>query len=215
MPSLSLAGEWNATWGDSLHAKFYHANMPLADPQRYVRMRFPGSIQVNAQSLGLSGDPRVSINSLKARWIEEHFWILRKTFWMPPEAASEQPRLHIDVLDGVAQVFLNGQGVGEHANSHRPAEFDLSGALKAGENELVILLESGLFKVADLPGKDYVEGEEALLHKRHHLRQPQYQFGWDWNPRLVYFGLHGKIEVVWGTRRACCRCRSRWMSRRT
>jgi beta-mannosidase len=198
MPELSLAGIWQASWGDGLHGWTRQFLQPMHDPQRYISMHFPGSIQANLIEAGIIEDPRLGLNSLKARWVEEHFWILRKTFTLPPEAVEGAPVLHIEVLDGVARVALNGVEIGGHWNAHRPAEFDLSGALQPGENELVILLESGLFKVAELPGKDYSFDEAGTLNKRHHLRQAQYQFGWDWNPHLLFFGLHGKIALVWG-----------------
>jgi beta-mannosidase len=199
MGELSLEGEWLATWGDGLHAKFVHAFQPVEDPERYLQMHFPGSILTNLVNAGLVDDPRTGINSLKARWVEEHFWILRKRFTLPDLAIFEDPWLHLEILDGVAQVIVNGVRIGQHANAHRPAYFDLSLAAQAGENELVILLESGLFKVADLPGSDYHSGEDTILNKRFHLRQPQFQFGWDWNPRLIFFGLHGDIRIVWGS----------------
>ncbi len=199
MGELSLEGEWIATWGDGLHGKFVHAFHPVEDPDRYIPMRFPGSILTNLVAAGLVDDPRNGINSLKARWVEEHFWILRKKFSIPDVAVFEDPWLHLDILDGVAQVIVNGIRIGQQANAHRPADFDLSLAVQAGENELVILLESGLFKVADLPGGQYHTGEDTVLNKRFHLRQPQFQFGWDWNPRLVYFGLHGDLRITWGS----------------
>lgn len=198
MTELSLTGDWLATWGDGLHSWRRQAFQPLEDSARYLTFKFPGSIQTNLAACGLLADPRLSINSLKARWVEEHFWILRKKFSVPAEAATQSPHLHFDVIDGVAQVILNGEEVGTHSDAFYPAEFDLSGHLRAGENELVLLLESGLFKVADLSYGDYSVDEAGVLNKRHHLRQAQYQFGWDWNPRLIFFGLHGKIQLVWG-----------------
>ncbi len=38
MGELSLEGEWLATWGDGLHAKFVHAFQPVEDPERYLQM---------------------------------------------------------------------------------------------------------------------------------------------------------------------------------
>jgi beta-mannosidase len=198
MGELSLHGEWLATWADGLHGKARHASFSIEDPARYIHFRFPGSIQANLYEMGIIEDPRVGINSLKARWVEEHFWILRKTFNVPPEAVEQSPTLYFEVLDGVAQVLVNNIKVGEHSNSHRPAFFDLSLALRPGENELVVLIESGLFRVADLPGSAYSITDDTILNKRYHLRQPQYQFGWDWNPRMIYFGLHGDLRVSWG-----------------
>jgi beta-mannosidase len=198
MNRISLAGTWNITWSDGLHGKMDHFLQPLTDSGRYLPCPFPGSIQASLIANGWLEDPRVGINSLKSRWVEENFWILRRTFDIPAEAIESHPILHIEKLEGVAKVAVNGTLLGEHANAHRPVYIDLSSVIRPGENEIVIFLESGLFKVADLPWKDYSVRPETILNKRHHLRHAQYEFGWDWNPRLVFMGLHGKLEIIWG-----------------
>jgi beta-mannosidase len=199
MNRISLAGEWQVTWTEGQHGQAGHAFEPQQDPGRYLEMSFPGTVHAGLQQAGLIQDPRVGIQSLQARWVEEQYWILRRTFSLSRQGAAEPATLHIDVLDGVAQVAVNGKVVGNHANANRPADFDLRGCLVEGENELVILLESGLFYVADLPARRYNQSLETILNKRHQLRRAQYQFGWDWNPRLATIGLHGAIELVCGT----------------
>ncbi len=108
---LSLAGCWQATWTDGEHGRLEHALEPAGDPQRYLEFSFPGSIQRNLEALGIIDDPRFGANSLKARWVEEQYWILRRAFDVPEEAAGLPAYLHITTLDGVAQVALNGEQV--------------------------------------------------------------------------------------------------------
>jgi len=199
MNRLSLAGNWQATWTEGQHGRMEQFIEPVRDPHRYLSLDFPGSIHNGLEQAGLLQDPRVSIHSLQARWVEEQYWFLRRTFELPEEAQGQPAFLHFDVLDGVAQVAVNGQMVGSHANANRPADFVLTGKLKPGLNEVVVLLESGLFHVAELPGRDYSMALETILVKRHHLRQAQYQFGWDWNPRMITIGMHGAIELLWGS----------------
>ncbi len=201
MNVISLAGQWQASWTDGNHGFDTQYREPASDAARYLPFAFPGSVQANLQAAGLLDDPRMGMNALKARWVEEQKWILRRSFSVPAEAVAAQAAgrpalLHLEVVDGPALIALNGQVIGAHANSFRPLYLPLTG-LREGENELVILLESGLFRVADLPFGEYANRTDMQLNKRMHLRQPQYQFGWDWNPRLVFFGLHGKMEVLW------------------
>ena len=68
MPELSLAGIWQASWGDGLHGWTRQFLQPMHDPQRYISMHFPGSIQANLIEAGIIEDPRLGLNSLKARW---------------------------------------------------------------------------------------------------------------------------------------------------
>lgn len=199
MNKISLAGNWNVSWTDGDHGVGDNYLDPMQDPQRYMSLSFPNSLQHGLMEAGIVDDPREGINFLKARWVEEKCWILRREFNVPQEALGQPAYLHLEVLDGVARVAVNGVMLGEHANAFRPACFSLVGLLKQGKNEISILLESGLFKVADLPVGDYLNKLEVILNKRMHLRQAQYQFGWDWNPRLVFIGMHGCLEIVWGT----------------
>jgi beta-mannosidase len=198
MKRISLAGEWQASWTEGQHGQTGHAFEALQDTGRYLTLSFPGTVHAGLEQAGLIADPRVGIHSLQARWVEEQYWILRRKFFLEKDVAAEPVFLHIDVLDGVAEVAVNGKVVGSQANANRPADFELSGCLVEGENELVILLESGLFYVADLPARQYSQSLETILNKRHQLRRSQYQFGWDWNPRLATIGLHGAIELVCG-----------------
>jgi len=41
------------------------------------------------------------------------------------------------------------------------------------------------------------QGLDAWLNKRHWLRKPQYQFIWDWNPRLINVGITGPVRLEW------------------
>lgn len=198
MNKISLAGEWKVNWTDGDHGRADDFLLPICDPQRYMTLPFPGSIHSRLEAAGIVDDPRIGTNFLKSRWVEEKMWLLRREFTVPEAAASQPAYLHIDVLDGVAKIAVNGVLVGEHCNAFYPVDLPLTGLLRPGQNEISIQLESGLFKVADLSWGDYSDRSDMRLNKRHHLRQAQYQFGWDWNPRLIFFGLHGKIEIGWG-----------------
>ena len=116
---------------------------------------------------------------------------------VPAAALTGRSWLHCECLDLVARVVLNGQEVGKHANSFLPARIELTGKLKAGRNVLVVHLESGLYEVADKPNAPYAHGPDSKLHKRHWLRKPQCQFGWDWSPRLLNIGIQGAIRLEW------------------
>jgi beta-mannosidase len=198
MNQISIAGPWQVTWSGGQHGGKNQFVQPLLDPARYMDISFPGSVHNGLEKTGLIDDPRKGINALKARWVEEQYWVLRRSVDIPAEAVGEPAYLYFGVIDGVAQIALNQEVIGEHSNAFYPAVFDITNRLQPGQNEITILLESGLFKVADLPAADYSQALETVLNKRYHLRQAQYQFGWDWNPRLVYLGLHGDMKIVWG-----------------
>lgn len=196
--SLSLNGTWSLTWAEGsplMHWGQYVG--PQLEGRRLLWAKVPAPIHEVLMDLGLIEDINYGLNSLRARWVEEMFWVYRHTFEAPAEAAEQPTRLVFERLEYDAVVWLNGQQVGHHANAHRPARFDVTGVLKPGENLLVVRLETGIHDAADKPAREYVGADIELLTKRHWHRKAQYQSGWDWNARLMNVGILGDVRLEW------------------
>jgi len=198
--TLSLNGTWGLTWAEG---------HPLMNPDHYTAAHLrgrqlmpaavPAPIHRVLMDAGLIEDINYGLNSLKARWVEEQFWIYRHTFQAPPEACSAPAWLVFQRLELDAVVWLNGREVGRHANAHRPARFDVTGQLEPGENLLVVRVSTGMHATADRPVAEYSHYHMDMLTRRPWLRKPQYQCGWDWNPRLVNVGILGDVRLEWST----------------
>jgi len=153
---IDLNGTWGLTWAEG---------PGLMNPDQYTAVNMRGRKMLKAavpapihnvlMDLGLIEDPNVGLNSLKARWVEEQFWIYRHTFTAPEESIGQNAWLVFDKLEFEAVVWLNGQEVGRHANAHRPARFDVTGRLQAGENLLIVKVSTGIHSAADKPGAEY------------------------------------------------------------
>ncbi len=198
--TLDLAGTWRLSFTD--HQRFGRpqwAEQETVEPHRFIDAQVPGEVHLDCQRAGLISDPYVGLGYLQARWVEEMEWSYRRAFDAPPAALATGARVWLvcECLDLVARVMLNGQEVGKHANSFLPARIELTGKLKAGRNLLVVHLDGGLYEVADKPNAPFGHGGDSKLHKRHWLRKPQCQFGWDWSPRLINVGIQGPIRLEW------------------
>ena len=191
---LSLNGTWELTHTE-FDPDYYTA--PTLHGRRMFPAAVPAPIHQVLMDLGLVEDPRIGLNSLKARWVEEQFWVYRHTFTAPKEAAQQNIWLCFDRLELNATVWLNGQEVGTHANAQRPARFLVTGKLKAGENLLVVKIESGLYDVIDRPVGEYHREPRAKLTGRPWSRKPAYQCGWDWQERLMNVGILGDARLEW------------------
>lgn len=198
--SLDLNGIWRLSWTEGLHGRPDHGVGGEVDAGRYLEAPVPCEIHQVLQQQGLLEDPRVGLNSLRARWVEEQIWLYRRTFTAPPEALSQPAWLVFEQLDLQAVIYLNGREIGRHGNAHRPCRLAVGEALQAGENTLAVVLESGLYDVAERPGRAYNTALETLLNKRHWMRKAQYQAGWDWNPRLINVGITGDVRLEWSDR---------------
>jgi hypothetical protein len=73
MTRIWLTGTWNITWSVGLHGRMDHFLQPLTDFERCLPCPYPSSIQAGWIADGWLEDPRVGIDSLKSRWIEENF----------------------------------------------------------------------------------------------------------------------------------------------
>lgn len=63
-------------------------------------------------------------------------WYRRHFDYTP--AAESIAILHFGAVDYYASVWLNGRKLGDHEGGYLPFEFDVTGALLAGDNELVV-----------------------------------------------------------------------------
>ena len=63
--------------------------------------------------------------------------------------------LHFEAVDYETTVWLNGQEIGKHTGAHTPFSFDITGALKDGDNELLV-------RVHDATGGYQLVGKQKL-----------------------------------------------------
>lgn len=195
---VSLNGTWGLTYveGVPLVASDYYTATAFRG-RRLLPAAVPAPVHKVLLDAGLLEDPRIGMNSLKARWVEEAYWIYRHTFRVPAEAMEQRAWLAFDRLEYDATVWLNGQEIGCHANAHRPARFDVTGRLRPADNLLVVQVTTGMQQSADRPSGEYGARDMERMTKRLFHRKPQYQTGWDWNPRLTNVGILGDVRVEW------------------
>ncbi len=67
----------------------------------------------------------------------DHIWY-RRTFTIPKNWAGQHVLLHFGAVDWETTVWLNGKKIGVHRGGYDPFSFDLTDALKPGENELIV-----------------------------------------------------------------------------
>lgn len=157
----------------------------------------PEPAHATMMRLGLIDDINVGLNALKARWVEDQWWVYRREFQATGDMLQGRVRLVFDLLEFHASVYVNGIKAGEHLNAHRPARLDVTGLVREGTNVLVVILESGIRWAADKPSIGWLP-DATHPTKRHYLHKPQYQAGWDWNPRLMNVGILGDVRLEWG-----------------
>ncbi len=194
LDTFSLDGTWDLRWTDAQRGPRANNN----DPAYAMTATVPGEVHLDLERHGILPDRHVGLGHLTGRWVEQCRWRYDRTFEAPAGAIGAKAWLVLDGLDHHAVIRLNGQEVGRHANSFRPCRIEVGAKLKAGANLLIVDIESGLHGTADLPSKGYA-GDDHRDSKRHWLRKPQSEAGWDWSPRLLNVGLQGGVRLEWTT----------------
>ncbi|MEO3755810.1 AbfB domain-containing protein [Streptomyces sp. B6B3] len=62
----------------------------------------------------------------------------KRAFSVPGEWAGRRVLLHLDAVDWRADVHVNGQKIGDHQGGYDRFSFDITDALRAGDNELIV-----------------------------------------------------------------------------
>jgi len=192
---IDLGGTWLLAHSEGLHGDAGDVAAREVDEGRYLSVSVPGEVHHLLQEHGLLPDPNHGLNSLAARWVEEQWWQYRRWVELDEADCATAAWLIFEGLDYQAIIYLNGEEIGRHANAHRPCRLDVTGKLRPGRNLLAIAVESGLYYAVDRPGAAYTPDLFTVLTKRHWLRKPQYETGWDWHPRLLNVGITGAVSL--------------------
>ncbi|MDI7276807.1 MAG: hypothetical protein QME94_12585 [Anaerolineae bacterium] len=110
-------------------------------------------------------------------------------------ASRKVARLCFDGLDTVCDVYLNGEKLGHAENCHLGYEFDVTGRLNAGRNELLVIFRSPVREAARRR-----DAFDALLPAPHEgdfmfIRKPAYSFFWDWGPKIPVSGIYKPVYL--------------------
>ena len=108
----------------------------------------------------------------------------RRLFALPAAYRGKVLRLKFWAVNYFAEVFVNGTKVGEHEGGYTPFEFDVSDAVRDGENELVV-------RVIDPPRMRRIQGfrSGAPLSQSN---IPTWKAGWYFN----FGGIWQPVELI-------------------
>lgn len=153
----------------------------------------PGEVHTDLLAAGVIPDPFDGDNESLLAWVGRTGWRFSTTFSWSPDGHRRQD-LVAQGLDTMATVRLNGEVLGRTANQHRTYRFDVTDALVAGENELVVDLEAPV---------DAAERLDAELGPRPHVNEHPFNairkmasaYGWDWGPDVAGAGVWRPIGI--------------------
>ena len=156
----------------------------------------PGAVHEAFIGAGIIPEPLKDRNDEACRWLEtQEFWVSR-AFTLAQEALRPRMLLTFAGLDTEADIWLNGECLGHCSNAFIAHEFDVTGIVRAGGNELVVRIDQGLQEVLDKPMLEMGQMWNNAQPRRAWMRKPQYVNGWDWTIWLPTCGIWQDVTLT-------------------
>jgi len=168
--------------------------LPPAVAAKTVKATVPGNCELDLVEAGVLPNPEIGTNALKLRPYEGYQWLYAKTFAKPALAPGQRAMLRFEGVDTLADVFLNGEKIGETANMLIAHRFDVTKKLRDGENVVQVLLRSVMCEAQyqTLGELGYSMGGGADAEP---FRKAGHMGGWDIFPRVFASGLWRSVAI--------------------
>ncbi|HUM47484.1 MAG TPA: glycoside hydrolase family 2 protein, partial [Chitinophagales bacterium] len=182
--SFQLSGESAASWqfrkvGDST----------------WLPATVPGTVHTDLVANNLLPDPYFGDNEKKVQWVENENWEYQAYFDCPDEIlANKYVEIQFNGLDTYAAVYLNDSLILYGENMFRTYKVDVRRILHREKNHLLIRFYSAVKKGKEIAAQLPYELAGDLDGKAV-TRKAQYQYGWDWGPRLLTCGIWKDITL--------------------
>lgn len=161
--------------------------------QKWLTAAVPGTVHLDLMNHHLIPDPYKDENEKKVQWIESENWDYQTIFVISAkEIENQNADLVFHGLDTFSEIYLNGKLLRKTDNMFRTWKVSAKNNLKIGNNLLEIKFKSSVNVGKDLAKKVPFTMPET---PRSFVRTAQYQFGWDWGPRLVTAGIWKDVQL--------------------
>lgn len=162
---------------------------------KWLTATVPGTIHTDLLAHNLIPDPFYRDNESKVQWVSQQDWEYKTSFSIPNIILKQK---HINLvfngLDTYANVYLNGKLILKADNMFRTWRVNIKPYVKANSNILLIKFRSAEI-VTDSLAKAALPLKRPCENNRHYARKAQYNFGWDWAPRLITCGIWRNISI--------------------
>ncbi|UCF99688.1 MAG: glycoside hydrolase family 2 protein [Spirochaetaceae bacterium] len=191
MSRIDLAGEWALLQCEEGN-KVQDPGIPIQIPGDTISALIKG---------GKIPDPFFGTNELDTLWVGRADWLLSRTVTIERSfLENRQVYLHIDSLDTVAEIRINGEPVATSSNMFAALRIDIRKYLKTGKNLFEIFLRSAERRAGELSGQLPYPVPHSIYPvqspHRNLIRKVQCHSGWDWGPCLMVSGIYGQVYIA-------------------
>ena len=193
--ALSLNGEWRLDYFPQPDDGAVREVATVPAEAKMVKATVPGNCELDLVNAGVLPPPEIGLNVLKLRPYEGYQWLYSKTFAKPDIAAGQRAMLVFEGIDTLADVFLNGEKIGETDNMLIAHSFDVTKLLKDGENTLQVLIRSVMCEAQHTTIGELGWSMGDALADAEPFRKAGHMGGWDIFPRAFVSGLWRGVRL--------------------
>lgn len=190
MEKISLNGKWQLIESEQQNDAPYYLNELYSENKEWMTTYVPGDINDTLVKYGIIPDPHYDAQARESYWVTSKEWWYKLKFEILSDIKDiNNADLCLTGVDGVTDIWLNGNYLGETKNAFRLHRFSVKGLLKNNSNILIIRFKS-IDQILGGPRLHELWGWEG---RRAFIRKPQYSFGWDWALPVPSIGLSGDV----------------------
>lgn len=161
--------------------------------KKWQKASVPGNVFTDLLALKQIPDPFIKTNEEKVQWVSDSTWIYKTVFKLDHNTLSKKfISIEFEGLDTYAKIYINNKQQLITSNAFRKYTLNVKDLLKK-ENELKIVFYST--KPHEERAKESL-GYQLPEGNRIFSRKAQFQYGWDWGPKLNTSGIWKPIKII-------------------
>ncbi|MBM3424454.1 MAG: hypothetical protein FJY06_03045 [Bacteroidetes bacterium] len=168
--------------------------------KNWTKLGVRGSVQEALMQQGRLPNPFQGTLEEDHRWIEDYTWNFKSRFFLTEAMFNaKEVELIFPCIDTYAKIFVNGKEVLDAQNYFRSYRVEVRSELTPGYNEIeAVFTPPVLFHKKTYENEAFhypAPNDHGKIKAAPLTRKPQYQFGWDWAPRINTLGFPYPITV--------------------
>lgn len=184
-----LNGTWDLTYFEQTDDNIKKPSELKKYNYKNISCTVPGNVELDlSRAESLPEDLFMGENILKAEQYETYEWWYHTVF--THKLGNERLFIHFEGVDCFAEYYINDILVGTSNNMLIPHEFDITDAIRDGENELYVRIKSAVSEENKIPQTLYAMacGWQSSTNSSS-VRKAPHMYGWDIMPRAVSAGI--------------------------
>ncbi|RZL17141.1 MAG: NAD-dependent epimerase/dehydratase family protein [Pedobacter sp.] len=187
--------------------RVYHCaawvSLKQKDKKQILTATVPGCVQTDLIKAGILANPYTGLNEASAEWVEKTDWNYKRTLNINAALMNNEfVHLVFEGLDTYATVLFNGKEVLKADNMFRKWVVNIKPHLKLGQNIIEVRFASVVHTATPLAMASSIkypaDNEKGSIKISPFVRKAQFQFGWDFAPRLLTTGIWKPVYIESG-----------------